>query len=333
MQDVLAITARAFLKICDILEPLEPAWHSAAPPLAGTETCAACGNAKSDNIHLPGEPPLHDFRSAPPLTAEQAAREIRVLNGSSHGAWWYPAWEREAVKIIQRAIEAATAPLSQLLPATYYADRDLAFRIEQMVGSWNRAVKANADAATELDRLDDLHEKAQEENARLRQEREDSDLAFKHAEEVNAKLETDAKRLRENCEQLQVQLAGCGVAACGGTAEPSIAVKGMYGWSPAYQDTLDLRLKYDRLREQLAERERLIDIIDHLTGDDFCEELDCEVNLPGKTPTEFQKQVQAKLSQVFRLAHAFNPRNSCYSVHQVWRDELKKLAEAGKVGK
>jgi len=35
MQDVLAITARAFLKICDILEPLEPAWHSAAPPLAG----------------------------------------------------------------------------------------------------------------------------------------------------------------------------------------------------------------------------------------------------------------------------------------------------------
>ena len=49
-------------------------------------------------------------------------------------------------------------------------------------------------------------------------------------------------------EQLTVQLAGCSVAALGGaeTAKP-----GDYGWSPAYQDVLDLRLKYDETRAKL----------------------------------------------------------------------------------
>lgn len=55
------------------------------------------------------------------------------------------------------------------------------------------------------------------------------------------------KALSDQVEQLQVQLAGCGAAALGGI-EPAVrAVRGQYGWSVAYQDVLDLRLKYEKL--------------------------------------------------------------------------------------
>lgn len=52
-------------------------------------------------------------------------------------------------------------------------------------------------------------------------------------------------------EQLRVQLAGCSVAALGGTKDP--AKKGQYGWSPAYQDVLELRRAYDDLQARYKE--------------------------------------------------------------------------------
>lgn len=48
-------------------------------------------------------------------------------------------------------------------------------------------------------------------------------------------------------ERLTTQLAGCLLAAEGGTSAPVVAHRGMYGWSLAYQSTLDLRRKYDAL--------------------------------------------------------------------------------------
>jgi hypothetical protein len=59
------------------------------------------------------------------------------------------------------------------------------------------------------------------------------------------------------CEQHRVQLAGVGVAALGGTKPSMIAKKFSYGWSPAYQDTLNLRKKYDKLLKSLPEKEQL----------------------------------------------------------------------------
>jgi hypothetical protein len=50
----------------------------------------------------------------------------------------------------------------------------------------------------------------------------------------------------DRADQLEVQLAGCGAAALGwSTKDP--ATPGMWGWSPAYQDVLDLRAKYEEL--------------------------------------------------------------------------------------
>lgn len=54
--------------------------------------------------------------------------------------------------------------------------------------------------------------------------------------------------LRDEVEQLRVQLTGCGIAALGGKFE--YATEGSYGWSQAYQDVLELRQAYDRLKRQ-----------------------------------------------------------------------------------
>lgn len=53
----------------------------------------------------------------------------------------------------------------------------------------------------------------------------------------------------DEVDQLRVQLAGCSVAANGGTRDP--AKPGDYGWSPAYQDVLDLRIRSDHWHETL----------------------------------------------------------------------------------
>lgn len=57
----------------------------------------------------------------------------------------------------------------------------------------------------------------------------------------------------EELEQTRVQLAGCGVAALGGTRDCLIAKRGSYGWSASYQDVLDLRKKYDSQAKELHE--------------------------------------------------------------------------------
>lgn len=57
-----------------------------------------------------------------------------------------------------------------------------------------------------------------------------------------------AKQSRQEGEQCDVQLAGCSVAALGGTKDT--ATRGDYGWSPTYQSMLDLRQERDRLAEE-----------------------------------------------------------------------------------
>ena len=79
----------------------------------------------------------------------------------------------------------------------------------------------------------------QREVAALKQERDTYESAA-----TKALAERDA--LGAELEQCRVQLAGCGVAAMGGTKDP--AKQGDYGWSPSYQDVLNLRAELDAAR-------------------------------------------------------------------------------------
>ena len=67
-------------------------------------------------------------------------------------------------------------------------------------------------------------------------------------------LRRQLQEANEEVEQLRVQLAGCLTAAEGATNPEmsQIAEQGDYGWSPAYERTLQLHRDYDDLRRALA---------------------------------------------------------------------------------
>ena len=55
-------------------------------------------------------------------------------------------------------------------------------------------------------------------------------------------------------ERLEVALAGVSMAASGGTSEAVVAKKADWAWHPAYQDTLNLRRKFDAATRLLSEK-------------------------------------------------------------------------------
>jgi hypothetical protein len=76
-------------------------------------------------------------------------------------------------------------------------------------------------------------------------------------EAAYAGLLTEREALKNRVDQLEVQLAGCGVAALDGSKKQEVT-EGMYGWSPAYADVLKLRREVEdqcRLIVRYAELE------------------------------------------------------------------------------
>jgi hypothetical protein len=69
---------------------------------------------------------------------------------------------------------------------------------------------------------------------------------------ANSALPGNLSRFDE-AERLTVSLAGCSVAALGGTKPEVVAKRTDWAWTPAYQDVLDLRRKYDSVVRHLSD--------------------------------------------------------------------------------
>lgn len=58
----------------------------------------------------------------------------------------------------------------------------------------------------------------------------------------------------DSAERLEVSLAGVSAAALGAISDGHIANRGDWAWHPAYQDTLELRRKFDTALRMLSDR-------------------------------------------------------------------------------
>ena len=58
--------------------------------------------------------------------------------------------------------------------------------------------------------------------------------------------------------------------------------------------------------------------IEEIVADDFSADIEWDLSF-GKLETEKEKILAEKLGKVYMLAHAWNPSNGCYSVHDDWR--------------
>lgn len=92
-----------------------------------------------------------------------------------------------------------------------------------------------------------------EQVARHRAELERARAEIYSNDKERLQLQKELETAKAQLEQERVQHAGCLTAAEGWTKDP--AIKGQYGWSLAYQKTLELRLAYEAAKAKLESDE------------------------------------------------------------------------------
>src|ERR1019366_6468022 len=108
-------------------------------------------------------------------------------------------------------------------------------------------LRVDLDKALEAQRTAEANEKAADRERDavvilLRAKTDDTTWA-KYPDSMKDAVDAEYAELRAENERLTVQLAGCSVAAEGLIKDP--ATRDQWGWSPAYQEVLELRLKYN----------------------------------------------------------------------------------------
>ena len=76
-------------------------------------------------------------------------------------------------------------------------------------------------------------------------------------------------------------------------------------------------------QEIVVTEQDVIDAIDRIVSDEFCETLDIRAAFKPETMTETEKICHEKLSLAYRIAHSFNRSHSCYRVHGAWRELVR----------
>lgn len=77
------------------------------------------------------------------------------------------------------------------------------------------------------------------------------------------------------------------------------------------------------------ESPRVLQAIEDLVADDFCEEMSMRA-ADGEVFSSEERVMLDKLNRIYRLAHSWNPTHECFPVHSDWRAELGAVEEPGR---
>jgi hypothetical protein len=81
------------------------------------------------------------------------------------------------------------------------------------------------------------------------------------------------------------------------------------------------------MAKRLTLEEKACRVIEILVSDDFCENLDFEVNYRRnyKLMSKDVRFISEKISLIYELTHSANQNHTCYEVHEDWRKKIDRL--------
>jgi hypothetical protein len=69
--------------------------------------------------------------------------------------------------------------------------------------------------------------------------------------------------------------------------------------------------------------QEVILLIDHIAGDDFCNDAELRLAFHPEELTDMERACIRKLLDIYTIAHSHDKSNSCYGVHVAWRSEAE----------